>query len=254
MASLLREISDRASFDGIIHRSFPITDFEFRDDGPTGFTFEGVASVVDHPYPVRDQFGEYTETIKAGAFNKTLRDGSARVSLYVNHRHSDVPLATRSAGTLTVAADPHLRVKASLDPARPDVQIIASAIRRGEMGEMSIGFNAVKTRDKWNDDWTEVVRGEVALREASIVEAGANTGGTSASLRAFDDFMASISDVDMTEDEIRRAIAHFSSLLRSEEPTEASEETVEPTVDPFAERDRQWRERLLRLKAPTAPV
>jgi HK97 family phage prohead protease len=243
MSSLL---SDRASFDGLIRRSYPITDFEFRDDGPTGFTFEGVASVVDHPYPVRDQFGEYTETIKAGAFNTTLKDKAARVSLYVNHRHSDVPLATRGAGTLTISADPHLRVKASLDPNRPDVQIIASAIKRGEMGEMSIGFQAVKARDVWSADWTEVVRTQVSLREASIVEAGANTGGTAASLRAFDDFMASITDVEMTADEIERAIAHFTSLRTADEPTEADEPTVEPPADTFSERDALLRDRLAR--------
>jgi HK97 family phage prohead protease len=241
MPSLL---SDRASFDGLIRRSYPITDFEFRDDGPTGFTFEGVASVVDHPYPVRDQFGEYMETIRAGAYNKTLRDMSQRVSLYVNHRHSDVPLATRGAGTLTATADPHLRVKANLDPARPDVQIVASAVRRGEMGEMSIGFTAVKSRDKWNADWTEVVRGEVALREISIVEAGANTGGTVASLRAFDEFMASLTDVEMTADEIERAIAHFTSLRTAESHTEADPATVEATADPFSERDALLRGRL----------
>jgi HK97 family phage prohead protease len=241
MPSLL---SDRASFDGLIRRSYPITDFEFRDDGPTGFTFEGVASVVDHPYPVRDQFGEYTETIKAGAFNKTLKDGAARVSLYVNHRHSDVPLATRSAGTLTISADPHLRVKASLDPNRPDVQIIASAIKRKEMGEMSIGFRAVSANDKWNADWTEVVRREVNLRETSIVEAGANTGGTAASLRAFDEFMASLTDVEMTADEIERAIAHFTSLRTADEPTEADPANVEPTADLFSERDALLRDRL----------
>jgi HK97 family phage prohead protease len=247
MPSLL---SDRASFDGLIRRSYPITDFEFRDDGPTGFTFEGVASVVDHPYPVRDQFGEYTETIKAGAFNKTLKDGAARVSLYVNHRHSDVPLATRSAGTLTISADPHLRVKASLDPSRPDVQIIASAIKRKEMGEMSIGFRAVSANDKWNADWTEVVRREVNLRETSIVEAGANTGGTAASLRAFDEFMASLTDVEMTADEIERAIAHFTSLRVADEPTEADPADVEPTASPFSERDALLRDRLAqRLQA-----
>ncbi|HUC32724.1 MAG TPA: HK97 family phage prohead protease [Ilumatobacteraceae bacterium] len=249
--TLLRDISDRAVVDVVQRRSFPISEFEFREDGPTGFTFEGVASVVDHPYPVRDQFGTYTETIKAGAFNKTLKDGAARVSLYVNHRHSDVPLATRTAGTLTLSADPHLRVKASLDPERPDVQVIASAIRRGEMGEMSIGFMAVKARDKWNDDWTEVTRNEVALREASIVEAGANTGGTLASLRAFDEFMTSIYDVEMTEDEIKRAIAHFTSLLPSDGPTEASDATVEAAaavIAEYVERDIAWRDRAARYR------
>jgi phage head maturation protease len=147
-------------------------------------------------------------------------------------------LATRGAGTLKISADPNLRVSATLDPARPDVQIIASALRRGEMRQMSIGFMAVKARDKWSQDMSEVVRTEVALREASIVEKGANTGGTDATIRAFDDFMESLTDVDMSEAEIRRAIAHFESLL--------PEERVEEIVNEFAERDREDRERLER--------
>lgn len=246
---MTQSLSERASFDGLLRRSFPITDFRFNDDGPTGFTFEGVASVVDHPYPVRDQFGEYTETIKAGAFDHTLRDKKAMVSLYVNHRHSDVPLATKAAGTLTLAADPHLRVRAALDPSRPDVQIIASAIRRGEMGEMSIGFGAVRSRDKWNDDWTEVVRTQVTLREASIVEAGANTGGTLASLRSFDDLMASLTDVEMDEADLRRAIAYFEAQL-----PELADTPVEPATADYSERDQSLRDRLsqYRLQAITA--
>lgn len=211
----MHDISQRAATTDLIRRSYDIEDFEFRDETADGggFTFEGIASVVDHPYPVRDVWGEYTEIIQAGAFNKTLKDGKAAVSLYVNHRHSDVPLATRGAGTLEISADPHLRIKATLDPARPDVQIIASAVKRREMDQMSIGFHAVKARDQWNADMSEVIRTEVALREASIVERGANTGGTQASMRAFDDFMASITDVEMSEEEIRRALDHLTSLL-----------------------------------------
>jgi HK97 family phage prohead protease len=174
----MSDVTQRATACDLMRRSYDFEDIEIRSDGDGGFEFEGVASVVDHPYTVRDVWGEYTEVIRAGAFTKTLKDGNAPVSLYVNHRHADVPLATRDAGTLTIAADPNLRVRASLDPARPDVQIIASAIRRGEMRQMSIGFNPVKTRDKWSDDMSEVERSEVKLRETSIVERGANTGGT----------------------------------------------------------------------------
>ncbi len=212
------DITQRAVSTEICRRSFDLDDIELRDDTANGggFTFEGTASVVDFPYTVRDRWGEYTETIKAGAFNKTLRDGAAAVSLYVNHRHSDVPLATRGAGTLEVSVNPHLRVKASLDPVRPDVQIIASAIRRGEMSQMSIGFNPVKTRDIWNSDMSEVVRGEVALREASIVEVGANTGGTAASMRSFNDFLDTLTDTDMSDEELLRGIEYFQSRLAPE--------------------------------------
>lgn len=228
-------IEDRGAGHQVRH--YDITDFEFRDDGSAGFTFEGVASVVDTPYSVRDQFGEFIETITAGAFNKTLRDSKADVALFINHNHQGVPLATRGAGTLKLSADPHLRVSAALDPARPDVQTIRSAVTRGEMSQMSIGFTVPKARDKWNDDMTERTIKEVALFETSIVWRGANPHTTS-SMRSLDELMASLDDVEMSEDELRRAIAAFEARLPQ----------PEPLVDPFAERDRLDRERLERKR------
>lgn len=226
----------------INYRSIALDDYELREDDDNGdLIFEGVASVVDHPYPVRDMWGEYTETIAAGAFNKSINEHQ-RVSLYVNHNHRAQALATRNAGTLEVFADPNLRVRAQLDPTRPDVQNIASGIRRNEMGEMSIGFMAVRARDEWNTERTEVVRHEVNLRETSIVEAGANTGGTSTSLRALDDFMTSLIDLDMTDEEIRRAIDNLTKRLADPTPVIDPEEVV----NEFAERDRADRERLER--------
>lgn len=234
MTTMLRDIADRANAsEETAYRSYELDEFAFRDDGPTGFTFEGVASVVEKPYKVRDKFGEYTEVIRTGAFNKTLRDGSAFIGLYVNHGHrwGQVPLATRGAGTLKITADPNLRVSADLDPARPDVQIVASAIRRGEMRQMSVGFNHVKARDAWNADWTQVERGEVILKETSIVELGASST-TTASMRSFDEFMESLTDIEMSEDDIRRAIAGFEARLPA------------PETNQFELRDRDDLERL----------
>jgi HK97 family phage prohead protease len=233
----MTDISERGQ--GRQVRHFDIADFEFRDDGASGFTFEGVASVVDAPYSVRDAYGEFTETITAGAFNKTLRDSKADVALFVNHDHQGIPLATRGAKTLTLVADPHLRVTAELDPSRPDVQNIRSAVTRGEMRQMSIGFTVPKARDKWNDDMTEREIKEVNLIETSIVWRGANPLTTGV-MRSLDEFMASLTDIDMTEDEVRRAIAAFEARLPDDLPAEV--------VDTFAERDRQDRERLERKK------
>jgi phage head maturation protease len=85
----MTEIADRANVTETVRRSYALEDIEFRDNDDTGgWTFEGVASVVDHPYPVRDQFGEYSEVIRTGAFNKTLRDSKAPISLYLNHQHT----------------------------------------------------------------------------------------------------------------------------------------------------------------------
>jgi HK97 family phage prohead protease len=227
-------------------RHYDLTDFEFREGGDNGYTFEGVASVVDAPYTVHDMFGTFTETIAAGAFTKTLRDSKADVALFINHDHKGIPLATRSAGTLRLVADPDLRVSAELDPARSDVQNLRSAVTRGEMRQMSIGFTVPKARDKWNDDMTEREIKEVQLIETSIVWRGANPL-TSGGMRSLDEFMESLTNIDMTEDEIRRAIAAFEARLPDDLPAEVT--------DPFAERDRQDRERLERKKhAPVGAV
>lgn len=232
------DIAERANPTDLVRRSYTIAEFEFRDDGEgSGFTFEGVASVVDAPYTVRDRWGEFTETIRSGAFNKTLRDSKADVALFVNHQHTAVPLATRSAGTLSLTADPNLRVKAILDPERPSVLDVRSAVKRGEMRQMSIGFNVPKARDHWNDDMTEREIAEVQLVETSIVWKGANPL-TSGSMRSLDDLFAID---DMSEDELRRAIEHFTSLLPADERQEAA-------ADIFAERDLADRLRLERKR------
>lgn len=223
-----RDLSARADFKGIVRRSVALGDYEFRaeDDAET-WTFEGVACTVDHPYAVRDWMGEYTETIAAGAFNRTLSDPNAKVSLHVNHQYGAAqPLATRTAGTLKITADPHLTFRAELDPARPDVQILRSVLRRGEMNEMSIGFGTVKGGSDWNSDYTEVVRTDLRLREASVVEDGCNDL-TSASIRSLTTELARFNGHDFDEGEVRRAIMWLEGLLRSDDPEQDAERTAE---------------------------
>ena len=211
------DIADRANLAQTLqHRSFDLTSFEFRDGQTDGFTFEGVASVVDAPYTVRDAFGEFAETIRAGAFDKGIKDGSKKaasdVFMFVNHRHADVPMDSRNAGTLKLNADPHLRAWATLDPARSDVVIARSAVMRGEMTQMSIGFTVNKSRDEWAPDYSARTIHEVNLKEVSIVPIGANPY-TSASMRSFDEFMDTIKTMDdLTQDDVERAVAYFVAL------------------------------------------
>ena len=197
------DIADRAHAGHAI-RSFNFTEFEFRDDGPTGLTFEGVASVVDTPYEVRDTWGTFTETIRAGAFNKTLKDGKADVALFVNHDTRALPLATRLDGSLVLAANPHLSVRATLNPARPSVQEVRHAVADGQARQMSIGFGVPKDaqKDVWNADYTERTIHEVKLNETSIVWRGASPT-TSGAMRSLDEFLTA---GDMTEAEMRSLI------------------------------------------------
>lgn len=186
-------------------RSFDLTEIEFRDDNDDAVTFEGVASVVDKPYTVRDQFGEFTETIAAGAFNKTLRDSKADVALFVNHQTSAIPLATRSSGSLQLRATPDLSVVATMNPRRHDVQDVREAVKDKILPQMSIGFQVPRNRDTWNDDWTERTIHEVRLAETSIVWQGANHL-TTAAVRSLDELLEELPD-DIGPAELRRAMA-----------------------------------------------
>ena len=228
------DVASRANAHSTAIRSFDMTSVEFRDDGPTGFTFDGVASVVDRPYEVTDMMGRFTETIAPGAFDKTLAEvekrvskpGAADVALFVNHRSQDVPMASTKGGTLRLFADPNLRVSADLDPVRSDVIIARSAIQRQELGEMSIGFRVPQKRDQWNDDYTERTIHEVALDEVSIVRRGANPY-TTASVRSIDELLTMFSEDDEVDvDELRRAIAVLEARLPADPAPAANPERL----------------------------
>ena len=213
---LLREISDRAKVDRET-RAFTVDGLEVREAEDGKITFDGVASVVDTPYKVRDMFGEYDETMARGAFNRTIKQKSD-VRLLVNH--AGVPLARTKSKTLTLSADPHLRALApGLDPSNPTVQEIRSALGRGDIDQMSVGFR-VKDQD-WNEDYTERTIREVELFDVSIVTYPASPT-TSALIRSIDEFLDSLTDVDLEADEIQRAIKFFTERLPQPEPTQGS--------------------------------
>lgn len=206
------DISDRATRDKAEIRSFTVDDLEMRES-KGAITFEGIASVVDAPYGVRDQFGEYTETIHPGAFHRTLEQRDD-IRLLKNHDPSAVFARTKS-GTLQLFDDPHLRALApSLDPSNPAVQTLRSELKRGDIDQMSIGFR-VKDQE-WSDDYTERTIKEVVLQEVSIVAFPASPT-TSASVRSLDELVLTFLGDDVDPDEIRRAIAMLEGRLPSDD-------------------------------------
>lgn len=221
-------IEDRAATLTRETRAFTVDELEVRTGDDTKVTFDGIASKVDTPYAVRDMFGEYTETISAGAFKKTLKE-KADVRLLVNHE--GVPLARSKSGTLTLTANPHLRGVAELDPANPDVQRIQSAMGRGDLDQMSIGFRV--HRQEWNEDYTERSIREIELFDVSIVTFPASPT-TSASLRSIDELLADYDPAD--DDELERAIRMLEKLRKIDPALVARD---------LADRDRLDRIRLL---------
>jgi HK97 family phage prohead protease len=157
-------------------------------------------------------FGEFNETMVEGAFTRSLKQKDD-VRLLVNH--AGVPLARTKSGTLTLRETPHLYAEATLDDTNPTVQEVRSAMNRGDLDQMSIGFRVL--RQEWNDDYTERRIFEARLFDVSVVTAPANPF-TSASLRSLDELVAELTVArEIDEAQVKRAIAHLESLITREE-------------------------------------
>ena len=153
------------------NRSFTFAAVEERQDQDSDtLLFTGYASVFDKPYGVRDSRGQYNETIKPGAFKKTLQEQDD-VRFLVNH--DGIPLARTSSGTLNLEEDEYgLFVRAELDPSNPTVAEVASAMKRGDLNEMSFAFAAM--RDDFNQNGDERTVSEARLYDVSVVTYPAN--------------------------------------------------------------------------------
>jgi uncharacterized protein len=167
------------------YRGTPFVGTEIREipdgTGGTKLTFTGYASITEASYEMSDRYGQYTETVARGAFQRTL-SSNPDVNFLVNHE--GVSMARTRAGSLRLAEDDTgLHVEARLDPSRPDVQTVRSAIENAELDEMSFSFRLDPDGDKWNDSGTK--RRLISLNmdrgaDVSVVNFGASphTGGS----------------------------------------------------------------------------
>jgi len=154
---------------------------ELRAAADDTLTLDGYACVTDSPYTVRDFLGEFTETVRAGAFKKTLAEKDD-VRLLLNH--DGLPLARTKSGTLQLDEDSTgLHTVADLEPRSGLVNDIRLAMKRGDLDEMSFAFQVV--RQEWNGDYTERWINEVKLFDVSVVTYPANPA-TSAGIRSGD--------------------------------------------------------------------
>jgi len=160
-------------------RSLNVHDLQMRSNEDGSLTFTGYASLTGMPYAVNDLLGEYSETIARGAFTKALQENDD-VRLLVNH--DGIPLARTKSGTLVLVEDENgLRCEAQLDPTSPLVQTIRSAMRRGDLDQMSFAFAVV--RQEWSQDYTQRTINECRLFDVSVVTYPASPS-TTADLRS----------------------------------------------------------------------
>ena len=139
--------------------------FEFeleRDGGGDGLTLEGYAAVFDSPTEINNHEGNFLETIAAGAFKKTLRDG--RPVLQFDHgKHPMI-------GSLPIGKIDTLRedgrglfVRARLH-AGQFYEPVREAIASGAIDGMSFRFSVVR------DDWTAPQGRRLAQRNIQEVK------------------------------------------------------------------------------------
>jgi len=141
-------------------RSIAYSNLELRADGD-GKTLVGYAAVFDSP----SEPLPWTEFVRRGAFSKTIND-RADVRLLIDHE--GVPLARTKSGTLKLAEDDTgLRIEAALDDTNPDAAKLLSAMRRGDINQMSFAFETIK--DAWSDDRRTRELREVRLYDVSVV-------------------------------------------------------------------------------------
>jgi HK97 family phage prohead protease len=163
----LREIPRFAALtrndgDGVERRT--VTARELRVvDGDAGPVIEGYAAVFGQ---WSEDLGGFREMVRPGAFAKTIQEADVR-ALW-NHDPNYVLGRVRS-GTLELAED-DVGLRFSVSP--PDTswaQDLMITMRRGDVSQMSFGFE--KVRDVWDKDGEELTRTlvEVHLYDVSPV-------------------------------------------------------------------------------------
>lgn len=117
-----------------------------RAEGGGAPMIRGYAAVFDSPSePIG--FDGFTEVVKPGAFAKSLQESDVR-ALW-NHEPGQV-LGRSSAGTLRLAEDAH-GLAVEIDPPAWAAPFVES-IRRGDVSQMSFGFQTIKDRFSTTED------------------------------------------------------------------------------------------------------
>lgn len=189
-AEVLREHRSAMAEKGIRSRHRQPAEFELRakpnGTGGTAYTFNGYAAAFEAPFEMWDAWGDpYEEVLGVGSCARTLAN-NADVQFLIGHNEASIPLARTKSGTMMLSADSHglLVDVPSMDGRSPIVQSLASAMERGDMDEMSIGF--IATQQQWSPDWMTRRIGEINLNrgDVSVVCWAANPAVSGASMTA----------------------------------------------------------------------
>lgn len=154
--------------------TWPSEDIVLRAEGD-GMTFSGYAAVFNSP---SEDLGGFRETIREGAFDKTLSEKRA-IKMFWNH-NTDIPLGSTRAN-LTLTTDKRGLLATARLPDTSAGRDMALLVRDGIVDSMSFGFQSVK--EAWNEDGTKRELVEARLFEVSPVTGWPAYPKTSASVR-----------------------------------------------------------------------
>ncbi len=144
-------------------RNFPVTDLKTITDENGLRHITGYAAVFN---ALSEDLGRFREKIDPGAFSKTINADDIRA---LKNHNSDYPLGRNKSGTLTLSEDQR---GLKIDIAPPDTQWARDymvSIDRGDVDQMSFGFETKAQR--WEGEYPEEIRTlmEVKLYDVSPV-------------------------------------------------------------------------------------
>lgn len=153
--------------------------------GTTSYEFNGYAVVYEQPFEMWDQWGDpYEENVETRACARSVGRPDLNTPFLIGHDDGGIALARTKSGTMRLSDDSHgLQVSVpDLDGRSPLVQSLASAVERGDMDEMSVGF--ICRQQQWSPDYmTRAIREmDIHRGDVSIVVAAANPATAGATL------------------------------------------------------------------------
>lgn len=194
---------------------------ELRADGEgEERTLKGYAAVFNQ---LSEPMWGMREKIRPGAFAKTIQESDIRA---VWNHNADLVLGRTKNGTLSLREDEHGLWVEIRPPATNWATDYLESIRRGDVDQMSFGFETV--RDYWEGEEGQQIRTlvEVRLFEVSPVTFPAYPQ-TEVSLRALQAEIGRLKDPDPAE--VRGLIERLNTLLPPAAPPEDGHPVGEET-------------------------
>ena len=147
--------------DEVERRCLPLAEVELRVDGEDAPKITGYAAVFN---TWADIGGWFRESIKPGAFSKTIKENDIRG--LVNHDENFV-LGRNKAKTLTLREDDKGLATTIIPPGTTWANDLLVSMRRGDVNQMSFGF--IVNKAEYNFDTDERLLTDVTLFDVSVV-------------------------------------------------------------------------------------